>query len=99
MGVVAAALARSAVDAGRPGRGMAGIVGEAGDGRAQVTVAGLSEHHGVSFAAGVGTPALDGLGIVGGEIHTPNEYAEVESMVPRFYLLTHLIMELGPGPK
>lgn len=53
----------------------------------------------VSFAAGVGTPALDGLGIVGGEIHTSNEYAEVESIVPRFYLLTRLIMELGPGPK
>jgi glutamate carboxypeptidase len=53
----------------------------------------------VSFAAGVGTPSLDGLGIVGGEIHTPNEYAEVESIVPRFYLLTRLIMELGPGPR
>ena len=53
----------------------------------------------MSFAAGVGTPSLDGLGIVGGEIHTPNEYAEVESIVPRFYLLTRLIMELGPGPK
>jgi glutamate carboxypeptidase len=52
-----------------------------------------------SLSAGVGTASLDGLGIVGGEIHTPNEYAEVESIVPRFYLLTRLIMELGPGAK
>ena len=36
-----------------------------------------------SFAAGVGTPTLDGFAIVGGNIHTPEEYAEV--------------MELGPG--
>src|SRR3954452_17761613 len=52
-----------------------------------------------SLSAGAGTPSLDGLGIVGGEIHTPNEYAEVESIVPRFYLLTRLIMELGPRLK
>src|SRR3954447_16918263 len=52
-----------------------------------------------SLSAGVGTPSLDGLGIVGGEIHTPNEYAEVESIVPRFYLLAQLIIELGPGAR
>jgi glutamate carboxypeptidase len=42
---------------------------------------------------------LDGLGIVGGEIHTPNEYADVESIVPRFCLLARLIMDLGPGAR
>jgi glutamate carboxypeptidase len=48
-----------------------------------------------SLSAGVGTPTLDGLGIVGGNIHTPDEYAEVESIVPRFYLLTRMVMELS----
>ncbi|NEX63653.1 M20/M25/M40 family metallo-hydrolase [Noviherbaspirillum galbum] len=48
-----------------------------------------------SLSAGVGTPTLDGFGIVGGNIHTPDEYAEIESIVPRFYLLTRMIMELG----
>ena len=52
-----------------------------------------------SLSAGAGTPSLDGLGIVGGEIHTPNEYAEVESIVPRLYLLARLIMDLGPEPR
>jgi hypothetical protein len=26
-----------------------------------------------------------------------DEYAELDSMVPRFYLLTRMLMELGPG--
>jgi glutamate carboxypeptidase len=48
-----------------------------------------------SLSAGVGTPTLDGFGIVGGNIHTPDEYAEVESVVPRFYLLTRMLMEVS----
>ncbi|MCT7328610.1 M20/M25/M40 family metallo-hydrolase [Ralstonia mojiangensis] len=48
-----------------------------------------------SLSAGVGTPTLDGFGIVGGGIHTPEEYAEVESLVPRLYLLSRMIMELA----
>ena len=50
-----------------------------------------------SFAAGVFKPTLDGLGIIGGHAHTSDEYAEVESMVPRFYLLTRMVMELSAG--
>lgn len=46
-----------------------------------------------SIAAGAGVPAIDGLGIVGGEIHTTNEYGEEASVAPRLYLLTRLIME------
>ncbi|MEH3116488.1 MAG: glutamate carboxypeptidase [Methylorubrum populi] len=50
------------------------------------------------FSAAAGTPTIDGLGIVGGQIHTPNEYGEVKSIVPRLYLLTRLIMDLGKKP-
>ena len=50
-----------------------------------------------SFSAGVFKPTLDGLGLVGGNAHSLDEYAEVESMVPRLYLLTRMLMELGPG--
>jgi glutamate carboxypeptidase len=45
------------------------------------------------FAAGV--PTLDGLGIVGGGIHTADEYAEIDSIAPRVYLLARLIQEYG----
>ena len=40
-----------------------------------------------SLAAGVFRPTLDGFSLVGGNAHTDREYAEVDSMVPRFYLL------------
>jgi glutamate carboxypeptidase len=51
----------------------------------------------LTFAAGV--PSIDGLGIVGGGIHTPEEYAEVDSIAPRAYLLARLIMEYGQAPR
>ncbi|HEX8605288.1 MAG TPA: glutamate carboxypeptidase [Pseudoduganella sp.] len=48
------------------------------------------------FAAGL--PTLDGLGIVGGGIHTADEYAEVDSIAPRIYLLARLVQEYGRSP-
>jgi len=50
-----------------------------------------------SLAAGVFKPTLDGLSVVGGNLHTDREFAEVDSLVPRLYLLTRMIMELGEG--
>jgi glutamate carboxypeptidase len=50
-----------------------------------------------SLSAGVSVPTLDGFGLVGGESHTELEYVEVESIVPRLYLLTRMLMELGSG--
>jgi len=49
------------------------------------------------FAAG--TPTLDGLGIVGGGIHTADEYAEIDSIAPRLYLLARLIQSYGQEPR
>jgi glutamate carboxypeptidase len=51
-----------------------------------------------NYSAGAGVPTIDGLGIVGGAIHTPEEYADLDSFAPRFYLLARLIMELGAKP-
>jgi glutamate carboxypeptidase len=51
-----------------------------------------------SLSAGVFKPTLDGLSLIGGNAHTDREFAVVDSMVPRFYLLTRMIMELGKGP-
>jgi glutamate carboxypeptidase len=42
-------------------------------------------------------PTLDGLGIVGSNAHPAREYGEIDSMVPRFYLLARMVMELGRG--
>ena len=69
-----------------------GIYGELGR---KLTVEGSGGAADSSLSAGVGTPTLDGFGIVGDNIHTPEEYAEVESVAPRIYLLTRMIMELA----
>jgi glutamate carboxypeptidase len=68
------------------------IYGELGR---KLTLEGSGGAADASLSAGVGTPTLDGFGIVGGNIHTPDEYAEVESIVPRFYLLTRMLMEVS----
>ncbi|MDT9632521.1 M20/M25/M40 family metallo-hydrolase [Pseudomonas sp. JV449] len=69
-----------------------GIYGELGK---KLTIEGSGGAADASLSAGVGTPTLDGFGIVGGNIHTPQEYAEVESVAPRIYLLSRMIMELS----
>ncbi|HEX3753852.1 MAG TPA: glutamate carboxypeptidase [Rhizomicrobium sp.] len=51
-----------------------------------------------ALAMSVGTPALDGLGLVGGDFHTDHEWIDLNSLVPRFYLFTRLLMETGAHP-
>jgi glutamate carboxypeptidase len=50
-----------------------------------------------SFAAAEGTPALDGLGPIGGLDHGPDEYVELSSIVPRTALLARLIVAIVQG--
>jgi glutamate carboxypeptidase len=47
-----------------------------------------------NMIAGVGIPVLDGLGPVGGLDHSPHEYIEAESIVPRTALLAELIQKI-----
>jgi len=51
-----------------------------------------------SLAMAEGTPALDGLGYVGGDFHTDHEWIDLNSVVPRLYLFTRLLMETGAKP-
>jgi glutamate carboxypeptidase len=48
--------------------------------------------------SGMGVPTIDGLGPVGGGDHSPAEYLEVGSIVPRTALLAALILEIGRDP-
>jgi len=50
----------------------------------------------VANAAGI--PALDGLGYVGGDFHTDHEWIDLQSVTPRLYLFTRLLMELSGAP-
>jgi glutamate carboxypeptidase len=47
--------------------------------------------------AALGVPSLDGLGPVGGNDHSPLEYIEVASVVPRAALLAELVTAIGRG--
>jgi glutamate carboxypeptidase len=51
-----------------------------------------------ALAMSVGTPALDGLGYVGGDFHTDHEWIDLNSVTPRLYLFTRLLMEMGAKP-
>jgi enamine deaminase RidA (YjgF/YER057c/UK114 family) len=45
--------------------------------------------------AGMGVPSLDGLGPIGGNDHSPAEYLDVESIVPRTTLLAGLLLAIA----
>jgi hypothetical protein len=47
----------------------------------------------------MGVPTIDGLGPIGGLDHSPGEYLEVSSIVPRTTLLAALIAAIGRDPE
>lgn len=49
--------------------------------------------------AGLGIPSLDGLGPIGGNDHSPAEYLDVESIVPRTTLLAGLLLAIAADPE
>jgi glutamate carboxypeptidase len=46
----------------------------------------------------MGVPSLDGLGPIGGNDHSPVEYLEVDSIVPRTTLLAGLLLAIAEDP-
>jgi glutamate carboxypeptidase len=48
--------------------------------------------------SGQGVPSIDGLGPIGGRDHSPDEYLEVDSIVPRLALFAALLLEVGRDP-
>ena len=71
------------------------IYGELGKTLATGGNGGASES---ALAESVGTPALDGLGYVGGDFHTDHEWIDLNSVTPRLYLFTRLLMETAEHP-
>jgi glutamate carboxypeptidase len=48
--------------------------------------------------AGLGVPTLDGLGPIGGNDHSPFEYLDIDSIVPRTTLLAALLLAIARDP-
>ncbi len=51
-----------------------------------------------ALAAEAGTPALDGVGPVGGGFHSDREYLVLNTVSPRLYMLVELLKQLGVDP-
>jgi len=68
------------------------IYGELG---LKLTMEGSGGAADANFASGVGAAVLDGFGIAGGAVHSEDEYAELNSIAPRLYLLTRMIMDVS----
>ena len=49
--------------------------------------------------SGMGVPSIDGLGPIGGLDHSPDEYLEIASVVPRTSLVASLILAIGRDPE
>lgn len=68
------------------------IYGELG---LKLTMEGSGGAGDANYSSAAGTASLDGFGIVGGNIHTEKEYAELNSIAPRLYLLTKMLIDLS----
>ncbi len=66
------------------------------DGRPLMLVPGTGGGTDAGYASRSGKPAvLESLGLAGWGYHARDEYIEIDSIVPRLYLSTRLLMELG----
>ncbi len=69
-----------------------GLAGQLGFEVRDAATGGASD---ANTTAGMGVPTLDGLGPIGGLDHSPGEYLELASIVPRTVLLAALIAAIG----
>jgi glutamate carboxypeptidase len=46
------------------------------------------------FTAAIGAPTICAVGPVGGKAHSPEEYLEIDSMIPRAQAMARAIMRL-----
>jgi glutamate carboxypeptidase len=68
------------------------------DGRELAFIPGSGGGTDAGFAGRSGKPAvLESLGLAGWGYHAKDEYIEIDSIVPRLYLTTRLLMDLGAG--
>ena len=63
---------------------------------ADVSTGGASD---ANTTSGMGVPSLDGLGPIGGNDHSPAEFLEVDSIVPRTTMLAGLLLAIAGDPE
>jgi glutamate carboxypeptidase len=83
----------------RSGRLVDHVVGVAGALGFELHDAATGGASDANTTSGMGVPSIDGLGPIGGLDHSPGEYLEVASIVPRTALLAGLIAAIGRDPE
>ena len=83
----------------RSGRLVGHVVGVAADLGFSLNDAATGGASDANTTSGMGVPTIDGLGPIGGLDHSPGEYLEVASIVPRTALLAGLIAAIGRDPE
>jgi glutamate carboxypeptidase len=80
---------------GRLAEHVIALAGRLGFETKDVATGGASD---ANTTSGMGVPTIDGLGPIGGLDHSPDEYLEVDSIVPRTALFAALLLEVGRDP-
>jgi glutamate carboxypeptidase len=83
----------------RSGRLVGHAVALAGDLGFELCDAATGGASDANTTSSMGLPTIDGLGPIGGLDHSPGEYLEVASIVPRTVLLAALIAAIGRDPE
>ncbi len=81
---------------GRLARHVIALAARLGFATTDVGTGGASD---ANTTSGMGVPSIDGLGPIGGRDHSPDEYLEVASIVPRTTLLAALLLATGRDPE
>jgi glutamate carboxypeptidase len=50
-----------------------------------------------NFTAALGIPTIDGLGPIGGAVHTSDEYVQLDSIIPKIQLICHVCTACAEG--
>jgi glutamate carboxypeptidase len=80
---------------GRLAEHVIALAGRLGFSTRDVATGGASD---ANTTSGMGVPSIDGLGPVGGLDHSPEEYVDVNTIVPRTALLAALLLAVGRDP-
>ena len=73
-----------------------GLAADLGFELRDATTGGASD---ANTTAGMGVPTIDGLGPISGYDRSPDEYLELDSIVPRTTLLAALVAAIGRDPE
>ena len=81
---------------GRLAEHVKALAGRLGFSTTDVGTGGASD---ANTTSGMGVPSIDGLGPVGGRDHSPDEYLEISSIVPRTTLVAAALLAAGRDPE